>query len=176
MRWVLITTLVCLVAPAASAQHDHRAAPSPYTALQDREIKALSAEDVRQLLEGEGMGMALTAELNGYPGPKHTLEFADSLGLTPAQRARTDSLMQVMQANARRLGARLVEAERALDRTLPGGTVTDPALREATAAIGTLRGELGALHLAAHLAMREILTPAQVHRYAALRGYGVARF
>ena len=29
------------------------------------------------------MGLALAAELNGYPGPLHVIELADSLRLTP---------------------------------------------------------------------------------------------
>ncbi len=34
------------------------------------------------------MGLALAAELNGYPGPAHVIELADSLELTEAQRTR----------------------------------------------------------------------------------------
>jgi hypothetical protein len=33
------------------------------------------------------MSLALAAELNGYPGPRHTIELASELGLTPDQSA-----------------------------------------------------------------------------------------
>ena len=49
--------------------------------------QALSPEDIQGLLEGRGMGLAKAAELNSYPGPKHVLEMADALELTPEQRA-----------------------------------------------------------------------------------------
>jgi hypothetical protein len=38
------------------------------------------------------MGLALAAELNGYPGPIHVLQLSDKLGLTPEQKARVQSL------------------------------------------------------------------------------------
>jgi len=47
--------------------------------MQSRSVKALSEQQVADLNEGRGMGMALAAELNGYPGPSHVLELADSL-------------------------------------------------------------------------------------------------
>src|SRR5262249_20157560 len=47
--------------------------PVSYAGRQTRAIKALSEEDIAPLLNGEGMGMAKAAELNGYPGPKHVL-------------------------------------------------------------------------------------------------------
>jgi hypothetical protein len=34
------------------------------------------------------MGLALAAELNGYPGPAHVIELAKSLGLSEPQRAK----------------------------------------------------------------------------------------
>jgi hypothetical protein len=47
--------------PAQSAQ--------PYSGMQSRPIKALSDQTVADLRAGRGMGLALAAELNGYPGP-----------------------------------------------------------------------------------------------------------
>ena len=46
---------------------------SPYAGQQNRPVKALSPEDIAALRNGEGMGMAKAAELNGYPGPAHVL-------------------------------------------------------------------------------------------------------
>lgn len=166
----LIAALSAVPAAAAAQGHDHA---SPYIDLRDREIKALSADDVEALLAGEGMGFALAAELNGYPGPKHVLELADSLDLTAEQRERTQAVMRAMTGEARDLGRRLVDAERVLDRAFATGTIQPTRLGESVEAIGALRGELRAVHLAAHLSMIEILTRHQRHVYQELRGYGV---
>ncbi len=47
------------------------AAQSPYAGMQARPIKALSAEQIADLKAGRGLSLALAAELNGYPGPRH---------------------------------------------------------------------------------------------------------
>jgi hypothetical protein len=65
---------------------------SPYAGMQTRAIKALSDQQIADLRAGRGMGMALPAELNGYPGPAHVLELADKLELTPDQRASVQAL------------------------------------------------------------------------------------
>jgi hypothetical protein len=44
-------------------------AETPYAGLQARQNKSLSEQQVADLEAGRGMGMALAAELNGYPGP-----------------------------------------------------------------------------------------------------------
>lgn len=61
-------------------------AQSPYSGMQTRPIKALSEQQVADLKAGRGMGLALAAELNGYPGPSHVLELADKLDLSADQR------------------------------------------------------------------------------------------
>jgi hypothetical protein len=58
----------------------------PYAGMQARPIKALSAEQIADLKAGRGMSLALAAELNGYPGPRHVLELGHQLGLTDQQR------------------------------------------------------------------------------------------
>ena len=80
----MATILATFASPALLAQHDP-AHHSPYVDHADREIKSLSDEEVTQLLGGEGMGLALPAELNGYPGPKHVIELADDLELSTEQ-------------------------------------------------------------------------------------------
>ncbi len=52
------------ITPAAWAQ-THQ----PYAGLQARPVKALSDQQIADLKAGRGMGLALAAELNGYPGP-----------------------------------------------------------------------------------------------------------
>ena len=170
----LLTLLVaCLLPSVASAQgHEGHGEASPYAELQARDIKALSAEEVEALLLGDGMGFALAAELNGYPGPKHVLELADSLRLTGEQRRRMDALMQRMQDRARALGRELVEGERALDRAFAAGSIDAPGLEEAVGRLARLRGDLRTVHLAAHIITADLLTEHQRHLYQRLRGYG----
>src|SRR6516164_7416934 len=79
---------------------------SPYAGMQTRAIKALSDQQIADLRAGRGMGMALPAELNGYPGPAHVLELADKLELSSDQRSRVQSLFDAMKAEAVPLGAR----------------------------------------------------------------------
>ena len=61
-------------------------AQTPYAGMQARPIKALSDQQIADLKAGRGMGLALAAELNGYPGPLHVLELADKLDLSAEQR------------------------------------------------------------------------------------------
>jgi Spy/CpxP family protein refolding chaperone len=147
-------------------------APQPYSAFQDRPIKALSDTQIADLRAGRGMGLALPAELNGYPGPSHTLEYADALALTSEQRARTKALFEAMKAEAVPLGERLIREEGDLERLFATRAVQPTNLQAATSAIGATQGQLRATHLRYHLAMVELLTSEQVRRYAEVRGYG----
>ena len=70
--WRVVVFIVALTPVWAVAQ-SHQ----PYVGLQSRTIKALSAEQIADLRAGRGMGFALPAELNGYPGPLHVIELAD---------------------------------------------------------------------------------------------------
>jgi len=145
---------------------------TPYAGLEGREIKALSAEQIAGYLQGEGMGMALAAELNSYPGPKHVLELADSLGLSADQRSRVRQIADEMQTVAVRLGTSIVEREARLDSLFAGGGITEQALEASLAELGRLQGELRYTHLRAHLATRAVLTEHQRMLYDRLRGYG----
>src|SRR5882672_3601843 len=80
---------------------------SPYAGEQTRQIKALSEGEVAQLLNGHGMGLARAAELNSYPGPRHVLDLADELKLTPEQITELDHLFDTMKATALPLGREL---------------------------------------------------------------------
>ena len=166
---VLFSAALFLVTGTALAQN-----PQPYAGLQTRPLKALSEEQLADLREGRGMGLALAGELNGYPGPKHVLELARELNLTDAQRAHTQELFDAMKAEAIPLGQQLISAETDLDRQFSGRTITRASLTAATAAIGATQGELRATHLKYHLAMMDVLTPEQIRRYGELRGYAAA--
>lgn len=160
--------LAILAVPPGAALAQSR----PYAGLESRPVKALSEQQVADLRAGRGMGLALPAELNGYPGPVHVLELAGSLGLGPEQRARTEALHVAMKAEAVPLGERLIAAEAELDRQFRERTVTPASLDAATGKIGAVQAALRAAHLRYHLSMLDVLTPEQVRRYAALRGYG----
>jgi Spy/CpxP family protein refolding chaperone len=156
---------------AAQTVHPHQ---QPYSGLQARAVKALSDQQIADLRAGRGMGLALPAELNGYPGPLHVLEHADALGLSPPQRERTQGLFDAMKAEAVPLGERLIREEAELDRLFATKAVRPATLDAATSAIGAAQAALRAAHLRYHLAMVDLLTPEQVRRYAELRGYGAA--
>jgi hypothetical protein len=122
--------------------------------------------------KGEGMGMARAAELNGYPGPKHVLDFAGQLGLTDIQCRDVQAIFDRMSAAAKPLGDELIAQEQALDQLFAKGDITPDQLTAATAAIAELQGRLRAVHLSAHLETRALLNPDQIARYQQLRGYG----
>ena len=147
---------------------------SPYVGQEVRDIKSLSPEDINAYLSGKGMGLAKTAELNGYAGPSHVLELASQLTLTPEQRARTEALFASMASKATSLGRALVEEERKLDRLFATRAVTAELLASSLNEIGSLQAKVRGAHLEAHLAQVEILTSEQNARYAQLRGYGGA--
>src|SRR5262245_36186825 len=94
---LLVGATGLLAGPSAVAQHGPHAA-TPYAGLQDRQIKALSDQQIADLRAGRGMGLALAAELNGYPGPLHVLELADALQLSEPQRTETKRLFEAMKA------------------------------------------------------------------------------
>lgn len=153
---------------AQAHSHDHT---SPFAGFDDREIKALAAEEVDALLAGEGLGMALPAELNHYPGPKHVLEMGAMLNLSAEQEAAARAIFDDMQAQARELGAIIVELERDLDRSFVDGTITEARLDELVAEIALQRASLRAVHLRAHLRLLPVLTDSQRAQYEQARGY-----
>jgi Spy/CpxP family protein refolding chaperone len=149
-------------------------AKSGYAGQQSRSIKALSDEDIAALQNGDGMGVAKAAELNGYPGPKHVLDLAQQLKLTDAQRAQVQAIFDRMSGVAKPLGAELVERERQLNKLFQKGEITPDRLAGETTAIGELQGRLRSVHLAAHLETRALLDSGQIALYQQLRGYGDA--
>lgn len=163
---------VSLVAFVASTTTSVAQTTSPYIGQEQRSIKALSEEEIRDLREGRGMGLAKAAELNSYPGPLHVLQLAGQLGLSDAQRVATESLYTSMRDRAQPIGAKIIEAEQNLDLAFANGRIDPTVLRSQINAIANLRGELRAVHLEVHLAQRSLLTPEQISRYDTLRGYG----
>src|ERR1700682_6014458 len=121
MNRIFIAAALLFILPTAQAQ-------TPYAGMQARPIKALSEQQVADLKAGRGMGLALAAELNGYPGPSHVLELADKLEVSADQRASVQRLFDSMKAEAVPLGLKLIEQEADLDRQFAGHTVTPESL------------------------------------------------
>lgn len=162
-----LCSLALLVGAAGSAF----AADRPYAGFESREIKALSSKQINGLRAGNGMGMALAAELNNYPGPRHVLELSEQIGLSPVQRTRASELFDEMAAQAKRLGERVIEAEKRLDALFAKGEASFDTLRKQTAEIAELNGQLRFIHLRYHIEIRRLLSDAQIAHYGRLRGY-----
>jgi hypothetical protein len=105
--------------PAISQDQTTPRPRSPYAGMQDRTIKALSDQQIADLKSGRGMGLALVAELNGYPGPSHVLDLADELQLTHEQRTRTEELFDAMKAETIPIGEQIIADEVSLDACSP---------------------------------------------------------
>jgi hypothetical protein len=118
---MLVAALLIVLGGAAMAQH-HQQKQSPYTDMQTRAIKALSEQQIADLKAGRGMGLALAAELNGYPGPLHVLELADGIGLSGKQRDQVQALYEAMKQQAIAAGQKLLAAEAELDRAFRSAT------------------------------------------------------
>ncbi len=157
--------LVLTLPLGASAQ------PSAYGGEQHRAIKALDAREVSALRQGQGMGFAKAAELNGYPGPMHALELAEPLNLSAGQRTATRQLMDEHKTRARAIGETIVEAEAALDRLFAERLATPDRVSGATQRIASLQAQLRAEHLNTHLSQSALMSREQTLRYDELRGY-----
>lgn len=168
-RLAVLLLLLALPGPAAA---DTGAHGSPYSGLQDREVKALSPQEIADLQSGAGMSMALAAELNGFPGPRHVLDLSDPLGLSPEQAMSVRALFDAMEAEAAALGAAVVAGEAELERGFRSGALDAEAMTATVMAIAEARGRLRAAHLRYHLATRDLLDRHQLALYDQLRGYG----
>lgn len=171
-NWLFIlglSTVLPVFAQHANQHTSHN--QSPYAGMQSRTIKTLSEQQTADLRAGKGMSLALPAELNGYPGPSHTLELAGQLGLSDEQKMKTKQLFEQMQGEAKRLGEELISSEYELDRLFRETMATPASVEEAVAKAARFQGQLRASHLRYHLSMVDVLTPAQVAKYNQLRGY-----
>jgi Spy/CpxP family protein refolding chaperone len=144
----------------------------PYSGMQNRPIKALSDQQVADLKAGRGMGLALAAELNGYPGPSHLVELSDQLALTAEQVSSLKGMFDAMKAETIPIGENLVAQEQELDMLFAENVISEQQLKAATQTIGETQARLRNAHLRYHLQARAILQPSQIRRYAELRGYG----
>ncbi|MCI0403358.1 MAG: Spy/CpxP family protein refolding chaperone [Acidobacteria bacterium] len=166
MKIVLSSLLLLAFGLSAAAQH-HPAGDSPE---QDQHHVYLQLE--RDAIEqGQGFGMARVADRNGYPGPRHILDLAPHLHLTPEQIANAEALFAAMRQDALALGGKLLENEAALEKLFAAGAVDSEAARRMVEDSAVLRAQLRWVHLSAHLKAYNLLTAEQRARYHDLR-YG----
>ncbi len=163
-----ISLIVFALAVAMSVS----AAESPYAGQEHRSIKSMSPQEIEALKRGEGMGFAKLAELNHYPGPKHVLDLAQQLSLTPTQVAETRLLFDDMQSKAIAIGHELLAAEAELDHAFANDEINAEMLESALLEIGEIRARLRFVHLEAHLRQKRLLTDTQITLYDQARGYG----
>jgi len=164
---IILLTVYVIVTTA----QDMTPTPSDYVDLQFTEIRGLSTEQLEGYQTGAGLGYALPAELNGYPGPRHVLDLADELALTDTQQADIQALYDDMLPQAIELGEHFLAQEELIEVAFREGTITDVLLQEALAEAGQLESQLRYIHLSTHLATIDILTLHQVQQYNVLRGY-----
>lgn len=184
MKFDSLIAVVLALALAGAALAQHRGSGSGagdagkpghaavYAGLDRRQVATLSDDEIAGLEAGRGMGFALPAELNGYPGPMHILELAEPLKLSNEQRARVQIIFERMQDRARDAGSRYVEAEKALDAAFRSGSADVASVRRLAMEADRLRAEKRLAHLEAHLEAAPVLTADQRKEYTRLRGYG----
>lgn len=167
IRFLAFLTVSIAAASIAAAEEPH----PPYQGFEMREITSLSEQDIDALREGSGWGLALPAELNGFPGPAHVLELADELRLSESQEQRVSSIFNAMRVDAIAKGEALIDAERNLDEGFRSKGLDANQLRRLIKAAEAARADLRYIHLSRHLMTLELLDLDQVAAYAVLRGY-----
>lgn len=165
MDKVIITLIVCALLLSTHSIN------ISYANQRVGEVKTLSADEIQELLNGEGMGMARAAELNHYPGPRHVLDFASQLQLSEAQRSKAQEIYDRMHDEAVRLGRAILLKEEELDHIFKKNEVDSNKLKTLVTEIARLRGELRLVHLLAHLEMKRVLSRGQIEKYDELQGY-----
>lgn len=152
----------------SAEKHSHH---SQYAGQQNRIIKTLSEDDIQQLTEGKGWGLAKAAELNGIPGPAHLLEMKKEIALSDSQIKKIQQLFDDMNRKARIFGKKLIQLEAELNQAFASKTVNKQYLQEKLTAIEEVRRDLRYVHLVTHLETPSILSPEQISKYNTLRGY-----
>lgn len=144
---------------------------SKYMGEENRKIKSLSPDDIRELKNGGGWGFAKAAELNGIPGPAHILEMADKINLSDEQKKKIQRIYNEMKAEAITLGEEFIRLEEQLNAHFSGRTITQTLLEKSVQEIAQVRAKLRMVHLSTHLQTPNILTSEQITLYNQLRGY-----
>lgn len=169
MKIVLPLLLALLGVPAALVAQQNDQTASVDIAIERQ--YSMPAEQVSELRAGEGVALALPAELNGYPGPRQVIDLAGPLELTNSQRQQVAMVRSQMTEAAVAKGAEILAAEARLTTLFREGVATGSSVDVLTAEIGRLQGELRSIHLSAHLLARSLLTREQIDAYEQHRGY-----
>lgn len=146
---------------------------SPYAGQPGAGAIGLLPDEVKALSEGTGMALALAAEANGFPGPRHLLDAAAAgqLALSPEQREAVQRQYDRMLGEAEGKGQEILQAEANLATRFRRSQIDEATLRDLVDRIGRLRADLRFIHLRTHLETKALLTPEQLARYNTLRGY-----
>lgn len=173
MRIMMMLTFLLLMTSSALAQDRLN---SPYRQQAATGLRGLNEKEIADLKAGNGMGLARAAELNSYPGPRHVLDAIaeGKLSATREQRERIQQVFNTMNRDAVDVGGKILAEEQILEAGFRSATMTDTDLRSRITRIAALQGELRAIHLAAHILTRGILSETQIDRYNELRGYTVS--
>ena len=117
------------------------------------------------LENGQGLGMALVADRNGFPGPRHILDMKEQLQLNSDQERKAQDLFDRMHTRAVVLGKEVLAKEAALERLFSADEPDEAGVRRLLAESAALRW----VHLSAHLEARGMVTPEQLHLYHTAR-------
>ena len=145
--------------------------PSDYVVLLDTDIRGLDQKTIEGFLTGKGLGQALPAELNGYPGPRHVIDMAEELELTDEQLATIQALFDHMVSNVVPFGEQYLEEYANLESAFRKGTISKEYLQSQLEKISAIEVQLRYSHLSTHLATIDILNEKQVMQYNMMRGY-----
>ena len=170
LKRIVTLGCLCVLSNTIQAGNEHRH-HSQYAGQQNRTIKTLSQDDIQQLTEGKGWGLAKAAELNGVPGPAHLLEMKKEIALTDSQVKKIQQLFNKMNGKARLLGKQLIQLEADLNEAFASQSLNKESLQEKLTNIEKVRSQLRYVHLSTHLETPAILKAEQIARYNSLRGY-----
>lgn len=147
----------------SGAVSDTKARPLPSA------TSALTPDEIAALKQGHGMGFALAAELNGWPGPAHVLEHEAELRLTADQKARVKAIHDAMRKKAIAAGSTYIAAEERLADAFRSGAAQAVTLARLVRQVEEARADLRLVHLTAHLDTAQVLSAEQRRRYQELR-------
>ena len=180
LRTIFMAGIIVFLTVGCNTRHNDAVATvveatptlSAYRELLDAEIRGIDPAKIEGYLKGEGLGMALPAELNSYPGPRHVLDLADDLELSETQTEQMQVLFAEMQPQAIELGKQILAEEAELEQAFRDKTIDEDFLLQQLTNVSELEAQLRYVHLRTHLTTVEILSPHQVTLYDSLRGYG----
>jgi hypothetical protein len=163
--------LILILMPLSAISASDHSYKSKYAGEEKRKIKSLSENDIEELKNGKGWGLAKAAELNGVPGPAHLLEMKAEIDLSAKQVRVIEDLYKEMKQEAIPLGLELIELEGELNNHFANRTITYELLGALLERIAQVQKKLRYVHLSTHLKTPNIITPEQIALYNKLRGY-----